>query len=731
MMCSTGLRMFGAIKRIFNKTPTPDAAKASPLPTIPQRQAPSRFPATPLPRGAQTPASDGNNVVLTLSRIVELLPKDLQSGVSMQSVQGLTFSIAREKILPQLGHGAVKITYGELCGAFPAGIFANKPAEASRLIDLPLQEILGQVEARTFTRRANQQVVEVPDAVTELFSPKTLANVRVLKKEERKTFATETLRKAAAVPAAPIPAAPSEPASAEEEAIPSIIFQAAPSASPAPAPEPAPKSIAVNPHLAALMKEAGAAPRINAPAYAPPKLENGNLVITLGDMCQSWPEGVTTEIKVQQWTNFQCEIPVTELTASMKTGKMKFPWKQIRGWMKSPPSVPSAHAEALLEMPLKVIANLLLSQPQALSRPAPAVEEKREVIPMPVPAPLPEVPIAPPPKLAASIAQVPVAPSKPSIATAGVSASAKPTGATKFSGSSTQFARRETMAIPLALVSGAWPETLRKEIEALNLAEAVLAVPVDVLEAGLKSGKVAFLWKQVCQWLEACPPDAFASSFADMPLEWPLSVIAPMFLQKRPQKTPKAKALKSDIPDVFSPTNRPNAAPAPAAAPEPEPEPEPEVVQPRPRATPTAAVEQPAPAVAPRSVPKDLAELFGEPEKRNWTPNEIVHKTCTLPGLDGALIALQDGLLVASCMPPAWKSETISAFLPQIFGRMHQYTRELKMGELMSVGFTVEHGTLQIFNAGIIYFAALCKQGDSLPVAELNLIARELSRHTK
>jgi predicted regulator of Ras-like GTPase activity (Roadblock/LC7/MglB family) len=413
----------------------------------------------------------------------------------------------------------------------------------------------------------------------------------------------------------------------------------------------------------------------------------------------------------------------------MKTGKMKFPWKQIRGWMKSPPSVPSAHAEALLEMPLKVIANLLLSQPQALSKPAPPVEEKKELISMPVPAPAAEVPVIPAPKLAASIAQVPVAASNPTIATAGIPVAPKPAGGTKFSGG-TQFARKETMAIPLATVSQAWPETLRKEIEALNLADAVLAVPVETLEAGLKSGKVAFLWKQVCQWLEACPPDAFASSFADVPLDWPLSVIAPLFMKARPQKAPKPKALKSDIPDVFAPTNRPNAAPAPVAAPEPEPEPEPEVVAPLPRAVATPPAAEPA-LTGPRKVPKDLAELFGDPEKRNWTPNEIVHKTCTLPGLDGALIALQDGLLVASCMPPAWKSETISAFLPQIFGRMHQYTRELKMGELMSVGFTVEHGTLQIFNAGIIYFAALCKQGDSLPVAELNLIARELSRHTK
>jgi predicted regulator of Ras-like GTPase activity (Roadblock/LC7/MglB family) len=108
-----------------------------------------------------------------------------------------------------------------------------------------------------------------------------------------------------------------------------------------------------------------------------------------------------------------------------------------------------------------------------------------------------------------------------------------------------------------------------------------------------------------------------------------------------------------------------------------------------------------------------------------------VQKTSTLPGVAGALIALQDGLLVANCMPPEWRSETIAAFLPQIFGRMHQYTKELKMGELQSVTFAVEKGALLIFAAGIIYFAVLSKPETSLPLHELTLIARELSRHTK
>jgi predicted regulator of Ras-like GTPase activity (Roadblock/LC7/MglB family) len=148
-------------------------------------------------------------------------------------------------------------------------------------------------------------------------------------------------------------------------------------------------------------------------------------------------------------------------------------------------------------------------------------------------------------------------------------------------------------------------------------------------------------------------------------------------------------------------------------------------------AQPAPAWPAPAATSTPRKAPQNLAELFGEPEKRHWTPNEIVNKTCQLPGVTGSLIALQDGLLVASCMPPGWTTETIAAFVPQIFGRMNQYTKELKMGELKSVSFNITASTLQIFNAGIIYFAALGRPDAPLPTDSLTIIADELSRHTK
>jgi predicted regulator of Ras-like GTPase activity (Roadblock/LC7/MglB family) len=62
---------------------------------------------------------------------------------------------------------------------------------------------------------------------------------------------------------------------------------------------------------------------------------------------------------------------------------------------------------------------------------------------------------------------------------------------------------------------------------------------------------------------------------------------------------------------------------------------------------------------------------------------------------------------------------------------MKQYSKELKMGELESISFSVEQGTFQIYNVGIIYFAVLAKPTATLPKENLKLIVRELARHTR
>jgi predicted regulator of Ras-like GTPase activity (Roadblock/LC7/MglB family) len=123
--------------------------------------------------------------------------------------------------------------------------------------------------------------------------------------------------------------------------------------------------------------------------------------------------------------------------------------------------------------------------------------------------------------------------------------------------------------------------------------------------------------------------------------------------------------------------------------------------------------------------------LFGQPGKSVWTPAEIVQKTSKLSGVSGALIALSDGLLVACQLPPALNGETIAAFLPQIFGRMSYYSRELKLGEPSSLTLVVDGVPIQIIKAGGLLLLVLGRAEEVLPGAQLAAVAAQLERQSK
>ena len=76
-------------------------------------------------------------------------------------------------------------------------------------------------------------------------------------------------------------------------------------------------------------------------------------------------------------------------------------------------------------------------------------------------------------------------------------------------------------------------------------------------------------------------------------------------------------------------------------------------------------------------------------------------------------------------------ADTLAAFLPQIFDRVNQCTKELRMGELNNLNFTVGNVPWKIFKVGAIYFAAFGRAGEPLPTAQLAGIAAELDRKAK
>ena len=280
------------------------------------------------------------------------------------------------------------------------------------------------------------------------------------------------------------------------------------------------------------------------------------------------------------------------------------------------------------------------------------------------------------------------------------------------------------LTIPLAELAGAWPDAVRAEIVQANMVASRIAVPEALLERGLKLGKIAFAWRELRAWIQPVRPNHVSINDAVV-VELPLKVIAPLFIAKqkagRPNKTVVDEQLQ-EIPSLFFAT---------AAA---------EVPPPAPKLEDTNYYvwkdndDRPDASelnVKPSKVPGFPAVPDTAFLRRYATPNEIVSKAAALDGVAGALIALPDGLLVASRIPSDMNADTIAAFLPQIFGRVNQSAKELRMGDLNNLNFTVGNTPWKIFRVGAIYFAAFGTVGEPLPSAQLAGLAAELDRKPK
>jgi predicted regulator of Ras-like GTPase activity (Roadblock/LC7/MglB family) len=216
------------------------------------------------------------------------------------------------------------------------------------------------------------------------------------------------------------------------------------------------------------------------------------------------------------------------------------------------------------------------------------------------------------------------------------------------------------------------------------------------------------MWVRPAPQLRISPEDATV-------LELPLAVVAPLFLARRGEiSAERAKvSVDQDIPNLFF------------GFPQPEPE----------NKTPTQDTNfyvwedsvdqvkagQPAGSSSPGT--RFVAKYA--------TPNEVVSRAAALEGVAGALIALPDGLMVANRLPSDLNGDTLSAFLPQIFSKVSHCTRELRMGELNNLNFTVGNVPWKIFRVNAIFFAAFGRAGTPLPTAQLAALASELDHKPK
>ncbi len=300
-----------------------------------------------------------------------------------------------------------------------------------------------------------------------------------------------------------------------------------------------------------------------------------------------------------------------------------------------------------------------------------------------------------------------------------------------------------------------WPDAVRREIVQNKLTDARLALPTDQVEAALRQGRVVFPWKILRSWIRpATVPGASVHDAVE--LELPLKVIAPLFIARKKvaAQAPAKAEVDEEIPNLFFGFPQPDATPAEVERPAIE------AVVP---VVPVAPIEMIPPAAPPESpiqlgvasAPKpadtnyyiwddvsDTTRLHAEEIKRQGSsgtefvsryasPNEIVSRAAGLEGVVGALIALPDGLMVASRIPAEMNGDTLAAFLPQIYSKVSQCTKELRIGELNNLNFTVGNVPWKIFRVNAIFFAAFGHAAQPLPTAQLAALAVELDRKKK
>ena len=280
------------------------------------------------------------------------------------------------------------------------------------------------------------------------------------------------------------------------------------------------------------------------------------------------------------------------------------------------------------------------------------------------------------------------------------------------------------LTLPLAPLASGWPAEICGEITALDPATTV-TLDAGGITAGLAKGKVLFTWGEIRAGLQPAPAEATLAD-ENITLQLPLKIIAPAYLAatKKERSARKGVAVDDSIPALFNDGRGPAPVEAePLAAPVEEPA---EKAVPEPIHEPLALTLEPVAA----RIPETVGEIFGDPGKTEFTPAEIVAVTVKLPGVSGAIVALQEGLPVAHVLPDGVKSEVIAAFLPQIFARLNQYSGEMKLGEVDDLLFTTHGAHCQIYRLGFVYFAVLGKPAESLPWHELRLISAELARQT-
>ena len=95
--------------------------------------------------------------------------------------------------------------------------------------------------------------------------------------------------------------------------------------------------------------------------------------------------------------------------------------------------------------------------------------------------------------------------------------------------------------------------------------------------------------------------------------------------------------------------------------------------------------------------------MLGAPHEEELTLQEVVRLAGQLPGVDGCMLAMSDGLFLTGQLPDRLDQNTVSVFAPQLFKKVGRYMRELRVGQIRRLTIFTDQQPISIFRAGDVY----------------------------
>lgn len=682
--------MFRFLKKLFRKTPPPETSGA-----VPRVAAATSGTVSGVARASDVniPVQRVETAQLSLAAIMAKFPDDLRKLVLRMPPADTMIVLPLPAIQKALPTGSVKMSLASVVRQAPPGTFATINPQDKRSVDVPLAEIFKRIPPALLKKRPDQKVTELAADGFDIFGdeenphslaprvdgavqaapapkPPTLGGSKVLKvppgvvTAPPATIPSPFVEKSERPAAPPPPSLPTAPAVAPKRAVPPpadipSVFARQSAPAPAPAAVPAAKAAAAVPELK-LAATPAPAPAAGGGGGGGGADELPPLVVPLKDLVGQWPEPFKSE--ASGLNGATVSLPSSDVSSGLARGKVAFAWGQLRSWLEPAAGTPTQGAESTeLVLPLRVIAPLFLKHSKAGGSA---------------------------PRKAAEVGDIPVLFAGGTMAPA----PAAPVAPAPDEAPAEEAAPEEEVAAP---VEAEAPPVVEPEVE---------EVPVAAPEA------------EAVPEVEATPEAEAPTEVAAE--EAPATETPAVEAEATPAPSPEV----AETPEAEA---EPVEAEATVAVEAPsESEPEVEAVteaEVEAEAEPVAATVAAAPVAA--AEPTTLGEAFGQPGKESWLPTEVVNELAKLPGVVGALVALQEGLVIAHKLPEPFKGEVFAAFLPQIFARLNQYSGEMKLGGVNEIVIHANGGPCHLFRRGQVYFAALGQPESSLPVGTLRLCA--------